>query len=70
MLAPCIRVFCKNFQFCYNNYFRLKLFLQIWWTALSVALGLDIRGEVIRGVPCIKRYHQLFCPTAGNTYPM
>jgi len=44
--------------------------LQIWWTALSVALGLDVRGDVIKGVPCIKRYHQLFCPTAGNSYPM
>ncbi|EDW29005.1 GL19483 [Drosophila persimilis] len=47
-------------------------FLQIpiWWTALSVALGLDVRGDVIKGVPCIKRYHQLFCPTAGNSYPI
>ncbi|XP_034125290.1 protein spaetzle 3 isoform X2 [Drosophila guanche] len=47
-------------------------FLQIpiWWTALSVALGLDVRGDVIKGVPCIKRFHQLFCPTAGNSYPI
>ncbi|XP_017013306.2 protein spaetzle 3 [Drosophila takahashii] len=47
-------------------------FLQIpiWWTALSVALGLDVRGDIIKGVPCIKRYHQLFCPTAGNSYPI
>lgn len=44
--------------------------LQILWTALSLALGLEIRGDVIRGVPCIKRFHQLFCPTAGNSYPM
>lgn len=43
---------------------------QILWTALSVALGLEIRGEIIRGVPCIKRYHQLFCPTAGTSYPL
>ncbi|KAJ4433434.1 hypothetical protein ANN_15732 [Periplaneta americana] len=42
----------------------------ILWTALSLALGLEIRGEIIRGVPCIKRFHQLFCPTAGNSYPM
>lgn len=42
----------------------------IWWTALSVALGLEIRGEVIRGTPCVKRHNQLFCPTAGNTYPV
>ncbi|XP_053672565.1 protein spaetzle 3 [Anopheles nili] len=43
--------------------------IPIWWTALSVALGLSIHGDVIRGVPCIKKYHQLFCPSAGNTYP-
>ncbi|XP_046989417.1 protein spaetzle 3-like [Schistocerca americana] len=49
----------------------LQLFsLLILWTALSVALGLEIRGEIIRGVPCIKRFHQLFCPTAGNSYPI
>jgi len=42
----------------------------IWWTALSVALGLEIRGEVIHGTPCVKRHNQLFCPTAGNTYPV
>ncbi|XP_073827435.1 spaetzle domain-containing protein 3 isoform X2 [Musca autumnalis] len=44
--------------------------IPIWWTALSVALGLDVRGDLIKGVPCIKRYHQLFCPTAGNSYPI
>ncbi|XP_067623429.1 protein spaetzle 3-like [Eurosta solidaginis] len=44
--------------------------IPIWWTALSVALGLDVRGDVIKGVPCIKRYHQLYCPTAGNSYPI
>uniref|UniRef100_A0A6P4FPC1 Chromatin modification-related protein eaf-1 n=1 Tax=Drosophila rhopaloa TaxID=1041015 RepID=A0A6P4FPC1_DRORH len=48
----------------------LKSQNKIWWTALSVALGLDVRGDVIKGVPCIKRYHQLFCPTAGNSYPI
>lgn len=44
--------------------------IPILWTALSVALGLELKGEYIRGVPCIKRYQQLFCPTAGNTYPI
>ncbi|KAJ6649106.1 Protein spaetzle 3, partial [Pseudolycoriella hygida] len=44
--------------------------IPIWWTALSVALGLEIRGEVIQGTPCIKRHNQLFCPTAGNSYPV
>ncbi|XP_063989838.1 protein spaetzle 3 [Diachasmimorpha longicaudata] len=47
-------------------------FLQIpiLWTALSVALGVELRGDLVRGTPCIKKYHQLFCPTAGNTYPI
>lgn len=50
--------------------FIFLFFLQIWWTALSVALGLNVRGDVIKGVPCVKKNHQLFCPTAGNSYPM
>ncbi|EAT39601.1 AAEL008596-PA [Aedes aegypti] len=44
--------------------------IPIWWTALSVALGLNVRGDVIKGVPCVKKNHQLFCPTAGNSYPI
>lgn len=61
-------------QLCLHSFGTLTTFLyfvfQILWTALSLALGLEIRGEIIRGVPCIKRFHQLFCPTAGNSYPM
>ena len=26
-------------------------------------------GEIIRGLPCVKRLNQLFCGSAGNTYP-
>ncbi|XP_044760678.1 protein spaetzle 3 [Coccinella septempunctata] len=44
--------------------------IPILWTALSVALGLELRGEYIRGVPCLVRNFQLFCPRAGNTYPL
>lgn len=44
--------------------------IPILWTALSVALGVELRGDLVRGVPCIKKYHQLFCPTAGNSYPI
>ncbi|XP_065206360.1 protein spaetzle 3-like [Planococcus citri] len=44
--------------------------IPIMWAALSLALGYEIRGDIIRGAPCIKRYHQLFCPTAGNSYPI
>ncbi|KAI5755493.1 hypothetical protein M8J77_017425 [Diaphorina citri] len=43
---------------------------QILWTALSVALGYEVKGDFIRGPPCIKKFHQLYCPTAGNTYPI
>lgn len=51
------------------NGFTISSF-QIWWTALSLALGFDLQGDIVRGVPCVKRNHQLFCPSAGNTYPM
>lgn len=43
--------------------------IPILWTALSLALGYELQGQVIRGVPCVKRNYQLYCPTAGNTYP-
>ncbi|CAG5020583.1 unnamed protein product [Parnassius apollo] len=43
--------------------------IPILWTALSVALGYELQGQIIRGVPCVKRNYQLYCPTAGNTYP-
>ncbi len=36
---------------------------------MSLAMGVEIRGDIIRGLPCIKRLNQLFCPTAGNRYP-
>uniref|UniRef100_A0A336M1B0 CSON007138 protein n=1 Tax=Culicoides sonorensis TaxID=179676 RepID=A0A336M1B0_CULSO len=49
--------------------FLIAISFLIWWTALSVALGLNVRGDVIRGAPCIKRNHQLFCPQAGSQYP-
>lgn len=41
----------------------------VLWTALSLALGVEVQGEVIRGLPCIKRLNQLFCRTPGNSYP-
>lgn len=44
--------------------------LQVFWTALSFAFGYEIGGDVIRGTPCIKRNYQLFCPTAGKSYPV
>ncbi|CAM1313153.1 Uncharacterised protein g6175 [Pycnogonum litorale] len=36
---------------------------------LSVVLGIKIRGEIVRGYPCIKRLSQLYCPTPGKKYP-
>ncbi|KAB7497986.1 hypothetical protein Anas_03676, partial [Armadillidium nasatum] len=33
----------------------------VLWTALSLALGVERRGELIRGLPCITRFNQLFC---------
>nr|XP_045614857.1 protein spaetzle 3-like [Procambarus clarkii] len=43
--------------------------LPVLWTALSLALGVEVQGEIIRGLPCIKRLNQLFCRTPGNVYP-
>lgn len=57
----------RKFGFGNGLFFFL---LQILWTALSVALGLELRGEYIRGVPCIKKNQQLYCPKAGNSYPL
>lgn len=39
---------------------------------LPVSLSMDLKngaGEIIRGLPCVKRLNQLFCPTAGTSYP-
>lgn len=39
---------------------------------VSISLSMDVsnqNGEIIRGLPCIKRLNQLFCPSAGSTYP-
>ncbi|XP_042873195.1 protein spaetzle 3-like isoform X3 [Penaeus japonicus] len=43
--------------------------LPVLWTALSLALGVEVQGEIIRGLPCIQRHNQLFCRTAGTSYP-
>jgi len=29
----------------------------------------DVGGEIVGGLPCVKRLNQLFCGSAGNTYP-
>ncbi|XP_073993609.1 spaetzle domain-containing protein 3 [Rhodnius prolixus] len=57
-----------SYSSTYNN--GTLVHIPVLWTALSLALGLEIRGDIIKGTPCIKRYHQLFCPTAGNSYPI
>ena len=41
-------------------------------TLLHSTLPMDANnggGEIIRGLPCVKRLNQLFCGSAGNTYP-
>lgn len=43
-----------------------------WVVMVSMSLGMDVNnggGEIIRGLPCVKRLNQLFCPSAGTTYP-
>jgi len=39
---------------------------------LQVAACMDVKngaGEIIRGLPCVKRLNQLFCGSAGQSYP-
>ncbi|KAF2368577.1 Spaetzle [Trinorchestia longiramus] len=43
--------------------------IAVLWTALSLALGVEVQGEIVRGLPCIKRLNQLFCRNAGTSYP-
>ncbi|CAH0564696.1 unnamed protein product [Brassicogethes aeneus] len=44
--------------------------IPILWTALSVALGYERSGEILRGVPCVKKNQQLMCPSPGPSYPL
>jgi len=42
-------------------------------SCVCCAMSMDVNnggGEVIRGLPCVKRLNQLFCPSAGTSYPM
>lgn len=47
-------------------------FLVILISTVWGVFGMDPtvqNGEIIRGLPCIKRHNQLFCPSGGNSYP-
>jgi len=51
-----------------------KLVLSLFGVLLAAlsAVSMDVNnggGEIIRGLPCVKRLNQLFCPSAGTTYP-
>ncbi|XP_037558973.1 protein spaetzle 3-like isoform X1 [Dermacentor silvarum] len=44
------------------------------WRQLTLALllvlcALDLKAEILKGYPCIRRLNQLYCPTPGNSYP-
>jgi len=48
----------------------------MWMSILTITLlyGIvhcqdKIIGEVVRGLPCIKKLNQLYCPTGGTAYP-
>lgn len=52
--------------------------LVILISSVSGVFGMDAKvkfpqngqnGEIIKGLPCVKRLNQLFCPSAGSTYP-
>ncbi|GAB6032229.1 hypothetical protein CHUAL_010869 [Chamberlinius hualienensis] len=36
---------------------------------MSLAVALDIHGEIVRGYPCVRRHNQLYCSTPGPDYP-
>ncbi|KAH7932120.1 hypothetical protein HPB51_029537 [Rhipicephalus microplus] len=36
---------------------------------LLVLCALDLKAEILKGYPCIRRLNQLYCPTPGNGYP-
>jgi hypothetical protein len=65
-----LRTFRSTELLLLSIYLFTFIWFQILWTALSVALGYELQGQIIRGVPCVKRNYQLYCPTAGNTYPL
>lgn len=46
-----------------------NLVLIIISTVSALVSSQDIRGEVTRGLPCIKRLNQLYCHNGGSAYP-
>lgn len=36
---------------------------------MSLAVALDIHGEIVRGYPCVRRHNQLYCSAPGPDYP-
>jgi len=55
----------KMHQNCHIAFLVLVLLVQ-------PSLSMDANnggGEIIRGLPCVKRLNQLFCGSSGNSYP-
>jgi len=55
----------KMHQNCHIAFLVLLLLVQ-------PSLSMDANnggGEIIRGLPCVKRLNQLFCGSSGNSYP-
>eukprot|EP00090_Calanus_glacialis_P029678 TRINITY_DN4766_c0_g1_i1.p1 TRINITY_DN4766_c0_g1~~TRINITY_DN4766_c0_g1_i1.p1 ORF type:complete len:257 (-),score=57.23 TRINITY_DN4766_c0_g1_i1:128-898(-) len=55
----------RNLHNCFIS-FLVTVFL------LHSTLSMDANnggGEIIRGLPCVKRLNQLFCGSSGNSYP-
>ncbi|KAL1440848.1 hypothetical protein MTO96_009146 [Rhipicephalus appendiculatus] len=42
---------------------------QLTLALLLVLCALDLKAEILKGYPCIRRLNQLYCPTPGNGYP-
>ncbi|KAG0417170.1 hypothetical protein HPB47_005826, partial [Ixodes persulcatus] len=43
--------------------------LELTLALLLVVCSLDLKAEILKGYPCIRRLNQLYCPTPGNSYP-
>merc|ERR1712071_110019 len=67
--ALCVSLWLCACGVCDPKHFRLCNMNWILWTGLSVALGYQVHGEIIRGLPCVTMLNQLLCTRPGTTYP-
>lgn len=55
-----------------GNMTKILVIFMVWMVVVGWGLKRDAtikNGEIISGLPCVKRLNQLFCPSAGSSYP-